>query len=244
MGFTAEVLAELSKPLDASRVAHRSNRGGSLSYLQGYDVIDTLNTIFGYDGWDLDVKDVRQFGPIVQATVTVIVSGPGYSVGRTDVGAAIPAGDSNEALETAIKAAVTDGMKRAARTFGNQFGNSLYEKDSPLHTNGNAARTIPGQAPNFTRPTGNTPPVGTAPSPGGVRTISAAQVGFIGRLGGTDADAMARFGVANLAAIPAGQAASAWIDELKADGFKPASNAAPRGVTRTSAPAVDADVPF
>ena len=34
-----------------------------------------------------------------------------------------------QALETALKTAVSDGIKRALRVFGESLGNSLYDKD-------------------------------------------------------------------------------------------------------------------
>jgi hypothetical protein len=69
------------------------------------------------------------------ATVLLTVTTPdGGSAGREDVGVGIPAtprgeAPSPDATETAVKAAVTDALKRALRTFGNAFGNSLYAKD-------------------------------------------------------------------------------------------------------------------
>jgi recombination DNA repair RAD52 pathway protein len=39
---------------------------------------------------------------------------------------------SPQSHETAIKGAVTDGIKRALRSFGDQFGASLYDKDANL----------------------------------------------------------------------------------------------------------------
>lgn len=37
--------------------------------------------------------------------------------------------DRYQAFEKARKEGVTDGLKRALRTFGNVLGNGLYEKD-------------------------------------------------------------------------------------------------------------------
>ena len=50
---------------------------------------------------------------------------------RTDVGT----GDSSKKMgrDKAVKESVTDAMKRCFRTFGNQFGNSLYDKENPIH---------------------------------------------------------------------------------------------------------------
>lgn len=144
VGFSPETTAQLSAPLDAARVATRKGgKGMSLSYLEGYDVIDTANRIFGFDGWGLTVHSVAltQEG-VYQALVTVVVG----DVARSDVGVGLVNGSHAEATEMAIKTAVTDAMKRAFRTFGNQFGNSLYDKDSPLH-GGPAPASTPSPTP-------------------------------------------------------------------------------------------------
>lgn len=137
MAFTDEQIAELKKPLQRNRVRQRSQQGQSLSYLEGYDVIDTANALFGFDGWSMEVKDVRFVREATNArgtTLSLYQAVVGVYVGdtyREDVGLGISAGDSQEAQETAVKGAVTDAMKRAFRTFGPQFGNSLYDKDGP-----------------------------------------------------------------------------------------------------------------
>jgi len=63
---------------------------------------------------------------LCEATVTVYVG----SVFRQDVGTVIGSGKTEmDAIEIGYKGAVTDAMKRAFRTFGNQFGNCLYDKE-------------------------------------------------------------------------------------------------------------------
>lgn len=125
------VKAELKKPLQRARVKSRGQSGRAVSYLEGYDVIDRANELFDFDGWSMEVKNVELVradkNSLYRAVVGVHV-GAAY---REDVGLGISAGDSQEAQETAIKGAVTDAMKRAFRTFGPQFGNSLYDKDGP-----------------------------------------------------------------------------------------------------------------
>lgn len=250
MAFSQSVTDQLSQPLDPSRVKTRVGGGNTrLSYLEGYDVIDRLNAIYGYDGWHgVATLPVQVAAGVYQAGYTITVG----DVTRSDVGHGLVNGDRQEAHEMAGKGAVTDAMKRAARTFGDQFGNSLYDKDSPLHANGNTnGRAAPvavqfrgGQySPTEMRVGEDKPAIpGSAPSfsaRNGVRTVSPAQVRLIGQLGGTDADALTRFGVATIAEIPMGQA-SPWIAELKGG----QGNAAPQ----RSAPArqVDPtdDVPF
>jgi recombination DNA repair RAD52 pathway protein len=45
---------------------------------------------------------------------------------RTDLGCQAVAEDASEGHDTACKGAVTDALKRALRSFGDQFGNALY----------------------------------------------------------------------------------------------------------------------
>ena len=52
---------------------------------------------------------------------------------RTDIGFHIVAEDTPEGHETAAKGAVTDGLKRALRSFGDRFGNGLYGDQPPAN---------------------------------------------------------------------------------------------------------------
>jgi recombination DNA repair RAD52 pathway protein len=55
MTETAEIIKSLSKPLDMSRVKRRQAPGeGTIPYLEGFDVIQTANDIFGYR-WSFDL---------------------------------------------------------------------------------------------------------------------------------------------------------------------------------------------
>lgn len=131
--LTPDQITKLQSPLAKSRVKSRQQSGRAVSYIEGYDVIDTANDIFGFDGWSYEVKNIEPLGGdekrrLYQAVVMVIIDG----AVRSDVGHGISAGDSSEAQETAIKGAVTDALKRALRSFGAQFGNSLYDKDGPV----------------------------------------------------------------------------------------------------------------
>lgn len=127
-----QIKAELDKPLDPKRIHSIPEKFGS--FLEGWDVIDHLNSILGYDGWSYDIVNltVRETGfTYAQIRLTLNDTGSAALLGvsREDVGVGIPAGDSAEAMETAIKGAVTDGLKRCARTLGNQFGNPLYDQN-------------------------------------------------------------------------------------------------------------------
>ena len=126
------IRVELEKPVDPKLVKTRKVQGRDVSYLEGYVVIDQANRIFGFDGWSYDVRHVSalNFGGQVayEAIVTVQVG----AVGRSDVGYCLAQAGQNQAQahpaqhEMAAKGAVTDALKRAFRSFGAQFGNSLY----------------------------------------------------------------------------------------------------------------------
>ena len=124
-----------TKPL-RKEVSTRQGPGGmKLSYMGGDVITKTLNEAFGYDGWSLEVKDKTQLDPmkddkgryIVAFTATVRITHMRTGAFREDCGA----GDATDkslasASGNALKGAVTDAMKRAARHFGEKLGNSLY----------------------------------------------------------------------------------------------------------------------
>ena len=76
------------------------------------------------------------------APVRVTVAG---ALPRTDIGVHPVAEDTLDGHDTAIKGAVTDGMKRAFRSFGVQFGNGFYG-DQPQVGNPPQPQRVPAQA--------------------------------------------------------------------------------------------------
>ncbi len=138
-GLPPAVIEKLGQPLDPALVSQRKGRKGRVyDYLEGHLVIAQANEIFGFGGWGYELAGdvtLRQFETInaetgevklttaYSAPVRVIVPG---APPRTDIGFSWVAGDTADDHETACKAAVTDGMKRAFRSFGNRFGNGLY----------------------------------------------------------------------------------------------------------------------
>ncbi len=132
-------IEKLAQPLDPGLVSQRKGRAGrSYDYLEGHVVIDQANRIFGFGGWgyelagDATLREIENVdtktGEVKRARVysaSVRVTVPGAPP-RTDIGFNAVAEDNADGHETAIKGAVTDGMKRALRSFGPQFGNALY----------------------------------------------------------------------------------------------------------------------
>lgn len=108
------------------------------------------NEIFGFGNWGYSVVELVCLGeePFTnssgkegirvgyRATVEVTVKGPHGFWSASDVGY----GDAQEyngsritPHELASKEAVTDGMKRAFTSLGDQFGLCLYDKEAPEH---------------------------------------------------------------------------------------------------------------
>ena len=145
--FNKNQLEVLNKELDSSRIKTREKGNVSLSYIEGFDVIDTANLIFGYGNWSYLISKLEQvsqeqnhnqnFVVCYKAVVKLIVKDEnhGKSISRQDVGFGSGVAKTlNDAHENAGKESVTDALKRAMRSFGNQFGNSLYDK-SRNHAN-------------------------------------------------------------------------------------------------------------
>ena len=139
--FTEEQLKQLQSPLDGKRVKRREQGNITLSYLEGYDIIDRANEIFGFDGWSYDINKLEQVSEEIneknnkvvayRALITVTVYGTNHQlfVLRSDVGYGIGiARDYASAHKLGGKEAVTDALKRTLITFGSQFGNALYDK--------------------------------------------------------------------------------------------------------------------
>jgi hypothetical protein len=132
---------------------------GTVPYLEGFDVIEMANDLFRFRWsfdllgeprvmrWDKVVtfydQRVRKKVPVLgeDGKPTSEVAGIVYLTGKisvelgkavyshADVGRCIYSGDSPEALDMAIAGAATDCLKRCFRQMGEQFGNSLYDKD-------------------------------------------------------------------------------------------------------------------
>jgi hypothetical protein len=132
---------------------------GTVPYLEGYDVIEAANDLFlfrwSFDllsephvmRWDKVItfydQRVKKKVPVLgeDGKPTTEIAGAAYITGRitveldgkayshADVGRCIFNGDTPEALDMAIAGAATDCLKRCFRQLGEQFGNSLYDKE-------------------------------------------------------------------------------------------------------------------
>lgn len=132
---------------------------GTVPYLEGFDVIETANDLFlfrwSFDllsephvmRWDKvvtfydqrlkkkvpvlseDGMPTTEIAGVVYITGRITVEFDGKAYSHADAGRCIYTGDTPEALDMAIAGAVTDCLKRCFRQLGEQFGNSLYDKD-------------------------------------------------------------------------------------------------------------------
>jgi DNA repair and recombination protein RAD52 len=131
----------LAHELDNSRIKSRSKGNITLSYLEGFDIIDTANKIFGYGSWSYSISTLEQvsqeenanqnyvicYKAVVQVTIHDVHHAK--QISREDVGFGTGIAKTlADAHEGGAKEAVTDAIKRAMRSCGSQFGNSLYDK--------------------------------------------------------------------------------------------------------------------
>ena len=134
--LTEEQKAQLDNPLDPQLI-EKNPKG--FDYIEGHVAKRHANGIFGFDGWSYTIDRVQEIytgehkdkkGNImrkVSYTAQVQVSALGIT--RQDVGYGSGFGpDDGDASEGAIKEAVTDGLKRALVSFGDQFALGLYGK--------------------------------------------------------------------------------------------------------------------
>jgi DNA repair and recombination protein RAD52 len=142
--FNPEQKAALEAKLDPTRISQRTQAGRSLDYIEGWFAISEANRIFGHSEWDRETvvldqvrpaeivkdkynKDQWRVGYMAKVRITVRANGAFATREGTGFGSGAM-GDLGDAIESAIKEAETDAMKRALMTFGNPFGLALYDK--------------------------------------------------------------------------------------------------------------------
>lgn len=132
---------ELDADIPRDVVSQRDGGGGrKLSYLEGWYVIDRLNKIFGPLNWAKEVLDVRQVvnttskgefpAYLVKVRLSILLTdakGTQSVVVKEAYGYGADKSSQN-AHELAIKEAVTDGLKVAAKDLGMSMGLALYDK--------------------------------------------------------------------------------------------------------------------
>lgn len=153
--FNDQQTKALQSELSQDRIKVRDKANIKLSYLEGFDIIDTANNIFGYGNWAYTISSLEQVSQEVNANQNVVVCYKAIvkvdvydidhntMISRQDVGFGTGvARNLADAHENSAKEAVTDALKRSLRSFGNQFGNSLYDKSKIV------AQNTPSNIPN------------------------------------------------------------------------------------------------
>ena len=176
--FDNKQIEALKAPLNRSAVKEREQAGRKLSYIEGWHAIDEANRIFGFDGWDREVMAERETSrDLVDVTgkngaykqwrvtytmrvrITVVAGGSEIIREGTGYGSGMAKPEAlGDAIESAIKEAETDAMKRALMTFGNPFGLALYDKTQASVVND----AVPEPQSNVTPLRQNDPAVSTA----------------------------------------------------------------------------------
>ncbi|KAB7495253.1 DNA repair protein RAD52-like protein, partial [Armadillidium nasatum] len=102
----------LHKKLGPNFISQRAGPGGQkLAYIEGWRIISLANEIFGFNGWSHSVTD---------QTIDFV----DHYNGRYFVGVS-----AKVRVELKDGEAVTDGLKRALKSFGNALGNCLSNKE-------------------------------------------------------------------------------------------------------------------
>ena len=158
--FNDKQMKALQSELSKDRIKVRDKANIKLSYLEGFDIIDTANNIFGYGNWAYTISSLEQVSQEVNANQNVVICYKAIvkvdvydidhntMISRQDVGFGTGVARSlADAHENSAKEAVTDALKRSLRSFCNQFGNSLYDKSKSVAQN-NAPSNIPNAPAN------------------------------------------------------------------------------------------------
>ncbi|CAG8506859.1 433_t:CDS:1, partial [Ambispora gerdemannii] len=148
----SETSFKLTRKLGPEYISYRPGPGNvRVAYLEGFKAIQIANEVFGYNKWsssigsiDIDFMDENngRYSIGLSVIVRVTLANGAY---HEDIGY----GDSENqksksmAFQHAKKEAVTDGLKRALRQFGNVLGNCLYDKNYIKHIGSIKAPNIP-----------------------------------------------------------------------------------------------------
>ncbi len=127
----------LNRSLGPEFIAQRpAPGGGKVPYIEGWQAIKLANDIFGFNGWNSEIKNVQvdymddkngRYDLGLSVTVRVTLKDGTF---HEDIGYGHFENSRSkyQAFEKAKKEATTDAMKRALRWFGNALGNCVYNK--------------------------------------------------------------------------------------------------------------------
>ncbi|GME79486.1 unnamed protein product [Ambrosiozyma monospora] len=134
----SRIAKALNKQLGPEYLSKRRGAGGSnVTYIEGFKAINLANELFTPFGWSSDVQSSQvdyveeKNGRVslgLYAVVRVTLKDGTY---HEDIGYGSIEGARTKAaaFDKCRKEAITDGIKRALRQFGNALGNCIYDKD-------------------------------------------------------------------------------------------------------------------
>lgn len=138
MGFSLKQIKQLLQPINPKRVLQAQGH----AHVAQQDITAHLNRMFGFGGWDKDVKNVEllfeepgtkagQWNIAYKALVRLTIKDPdGHEVCHYEDGSIGEAQNQKRGAghDLAYKSAISLSTKRAAKDMGDQFGLSLYNK--------------------------------------------------------------------------------------------------------------------
>jgi DNA repair and recombination protein RAD52 len=153
----AALQVKLDQRLGPEYISQRQGpRGGpKLTYAEGWKIINLANEVFGFDGWSSSLVNITtdfvdrgesgRYNVGVSAVVRVTLKEGVYheDIGYGTAENSPSKGQALDKVSTFVlgrfplvdpcfpqckKEAVTDGLKRALRNFGNLMGNCLYDR--------------------------------------------------------------------------------------------------------------------
>jgi recombination DNA repair RAD52 pathway protein len=148
---------QIYKAINPNRV---QTRQGKFSYLETWDVIAHLTRVFSISGWDKEVDSDLLFETesngkwtvAYRAKCRLTIRDPNGDLVcvHEDVatGSAINQPSRGDAHDLALKTAVSDALKRAAKDLGNQWGLSLYSDGSTESVVSRSLADIPTEGPD------------------------------------------------------------------------------------------------
>lgn len=136
--LTDEQKRRFNEDLPSSVVREREGGGRkALSYVEGWYIIDRMNSILGPGGWSYDCTPTLAVSKMqskdgkdrwaVTYTAKCVLAVDGCTIGDYGAGHGIDR-DEGAAHESAIKEACTDALKRCAKSLGRSMGLALYDK--------------------------------------------------------------------------------------------------------------------
>ncbi|KAF8306049.1 recombination protein Rad52 [Clavulina sp. PMI_390] len=136
-----ELAAKLNQRLGPEYLSTRPGPGGGpkLTYIEGWKAINLANEVFGFQGWSSSISSITvdyiDYNPETQrynigvgAIVRVTLRDGTYHE-DTGYGTIENVKQKGAGIDKCKKEAITDGVKRALRSFGNVLGNCLYDKN-------------------------------------------------------------------------------------------------------------------